>query len=303
MPNSKSLLTPKELAEVIGASESSLRRWVDGGRIRKSRTTGGHRRIPLAEAVRFIRESGATVVRPEILGLTDLVSARGGGVAVGVGDEEQLFEALRAGDARMARGLVLSWYLSGRGLAELFDGPVRGAMRRVGELWRHDARGILVEHRATEICAGTVDRLGELLPEADGGAPLAVGGAPEGDPYVLPTRMAGMVLGEAGLGEVNFGANTPVELLGAEAVRRRARLVWLSVSFVADDKRLRGAVGRLAGALAEQRIDLVVGGVHAADVVPRTGGNVRVIESMGELAAFARGLPGRPRDFRTPRVQ
>src|SRR4051794_17870331 len=66
---SKTLLTPKELADAIGASESSLRRWVDGGRLRISRTAGGHRRIPVEEAVRFIRETGATLVRPEMLGL------------------------------------------------------------------------------------------------------------------------------------------------------------------------------------------------------------------------------------------
>ena len=62
------------------------------------------------------------------------------------------------GHARVARGLILSWYLDGRTLPALFDGPVRAAMHKVGDLWRHDPRGILVEHRATEICAAAVDR-------------------------------------------------------------------------------------------------------------------------------------------------
>ena len=69
MISAKPLLTPKELADAIGASESSLRRWVDSGQINMSRTAGGHRRIPLAEAIQFIRGIGATVVRPEMLGL------------------------------------------------------------------------------------------------------------------------------------------------------------------------------------------------------------------------------------------
>ena len=62
--NEKSLLTPKELAEAIGASESSIRRWVDTGDIRVARTAGGHRRITLSEAIRFIRQIEAPVVRP-----------------------------------------------------------------------------------------------------------------------------------------------------------------------------------------------------------------------------------------------
>jgi excisionase family DNA binding protein len=296
MSNPKLLLTPKELADVIGASESSLRRWVDGGRIRMSRTAGGHRRIPLAEAVRFIRESGATVVRPELLGLTDLGGV--GPLVLGVSREEQLFQALIAGDDKVARGLILSAYLEGQTLPALFDGPVRAAMHKVGDLWRHDARGILVEHRATEICAAAVDRLRDLLPAPGARAPLALGGAPQGDPYVLPSRMAGLVLAEAGFRDVNFGPSTPVELLAAEAFARKARLVWLSVSAVEDERSLRAAVARLADSLAEHRIDLVIGGGHSADVAPRGAPNVHVIGSMAELAAFARGILGQTKPAR-----
>jgi len=72
---SKPLLTPKDLADAIGVSESSMRRWVDSGRLKMTRTAGGHRRIEINEAIRFIRESGTPVVHPEILGLADITSA------------------------------------------------------------------------------------------------------------------------------------------------------------------------------------------------------------------------------------
>src|SRR5918993_5015465 len=103
------LLTTKDLAEAIGASESSLRRWTDSGAIRTSRTAGGHRRIPLEEAVRFIRETGATVVRPELLGIADL--ARPDPRAQRLPEGEELFAALREGDRGLVRGLILSRYL------------------------------------------------------------------------------------------------------------------------------------------------------------------------------------------------
>src|SRR4030095_13667767 len=94
------LLTPKELADAIGASESSLRRWVDSGDIRMSRTAGGHRRIPLREAIRFVRAIGATVVRPDILGLGELGRAKP--ALLNRSGEDALFEALRAGEAEAA---------------------------------------------------------------------------------------------------------------------------------------------------------------------------------------------------------
>ena len=56
------VLSPKELAQAIGVSESSLKRWADEGLLRATRTAGGHRRIPLAEAIRFLRDTQATLV-------------------------------------------------------------------------------------------------------------------------------------------------------------------------------------------------------------------------------------------------
>jgi excisionase family DNA binding protein len=288
MATAKSLLTPKELAEAIGASESSLRRWVDGGDIRMSRTAGGHRRIPLAEAVRFVRAIGATVVRPDVLGLGDLGRSRP--ELVGLSDDDKLFESLRTGDADAARGMVVSWYLEGRRLPELFDGPLRSALGRLGELWKHEERGILVEHRATGICLDAIASLRSLLPGVDEGAPLALGGAPQGDPYQIPSAMAAAVLAEAGFRDVNFGAGTPVELLAAEAVGQDAKLVWLSLSAPPDVKAVRPAVRKLAAVLNKHQVPLVLGGRHQAECFPRAAANAKAVTSMAELSAFAQTI-------------
>jgi excisionase family DNA binding protein len=68
----KRLLSPRQLATAIGVSESSLKRWIDDGLLSAARTAGKHRRIPLAEAIRFIRSQRAPLVRPDALGLPDL---------------------------------------------------------------------------------------------------------------------------------------------------------------------------------------------------------------------------------------
>lgn len=287
MENIKSLLTPKELAEAIGASESSLRRWVDSGQIRMSRTAGGHRRIPLAEAIQFIRKSGATVVRPEMLGFADVVvDSR----SAEQSDEEKLFELLNAADRASVRALLRGWYLEGRNLPEIFDGPVRLAMHRMGELWHHEDRGILIEHRATDICIEAIALMREFLPAVPSTAPLALGGGPANDPYLLPSMMAGAVLAEAGYRDGNFGANTPLELLGREATQRRARLVWLSISSCKDPRALLSEIQSLATTLSEQGISLVIGGRYHAECTPRGFSNVSPAASMSELAAYARGL-------------
>ncbi|MCA9674189.1 MAG: helix-turn-helix domain-containing protein, partial [Myxococcales bacterium] len=92
------MLSPRELADALGVSESSLKRWVDAGRIRAARTEGGHRRIRLSEAVRFIRDSGTPIVRPELLDMPELAAAERE-----AGDDAFL-RYLVEGDARAARG-------------------------------------------------------------------------------------------------------------------------------------------------------------------------------------------------------
>src|SRR5688572_1227676 len=287
------VLTTKELAEAIGASESSMRRWTDSGAIRTSRTVGGHRRIPLSEAIRFIRETRATLVRPDVLGFG------AGLVTLTDTDEESqaagVFDALNDGDAARCRALVLGMYLGGRSLAGIFDGPLGRAIHRVGELWEHGSGGILIEHRATDICLQVVAELRRLIPPPVTGqesASVAVGGAPHGDPYVLPSMMVAAVLAGEGYREINFGAHTPIELLADAAESRRASLVWLAASVAAEPGgSQRRDVDALATRLRTRDAHLVIGGRHARDLAPpRAAANVHVLQTMSELVAFTRGL-------------
>jgi excisionase family DNA binding protein len=281
------LLTTKDLALALGVSESSLRRWTNDGSIATARTPGGHRRIALAEAIRFIRQTRATVVRPELLGLPPLPVPVAGREDP---SSENLLAALLEGDAARARGQLLSLYLAGAGIAGIADGPIRFALERIGDMWRHDRQGIAIEHRATDICLEAVGLLRHLLPTPEPAAPLAMGGAPPGDPYILPSALVAAVLAEAGWREVNFGPEMPVDLLGDVALARQAQLVWLSLSAANPEASLRGRIRRLAATLAEADCRLMVGGRAAAAVLAAGVGEARLVATLGDLAAEARTL-------------
>jgi excisionase family DNA binding protein len=62
-------LSTSEFARALGLSESSVRRLTDSGDVEVHRTRGGHRRIPVSEAIRFVRETSLPVRHPEMLGL------------------------------------------------------------------------------------------------------------------------------------------------------------------------------------------------------------------------------------------
>jgi MerR family transcriptional regulator, light-induced transcriptional regulator len=276
-------LSPRELASAVGVSESSLKRWADEGRVVVERTAGGHRRIALAEAAQFIRRSGLTPVRPEVLGLgtPDAAAADRPDAA------DRLYDVLLEDRAAEALGLLTSLYLNGASLGWICDEVVRLALARIGELWQHDELGIVVEHRAVDTCWRGLEQLRTLLPTPRQ-APVAVGGAVSGDVYRLPTAMAALVLAEAGYTALDLGADVPAAALAAAARLHEPELVWLSASVAPVDPRevARGLaeVVDLLGAGA-----LVAGGRAVAQLPLPPVATAQKLGSLSELAAFARG--------------
>ena len=292
------LLTTREFADAIGASESSVRRWTNSGVITTARTAGGHRRIALPDAIRFIRESGMRLVRPEILGLPALSTTTAAGKSLGdAALAATLYVCLNAGDAPASNSCIAGLFLNGMSAASICDTAIQPAMERIGELWMNDLRGVLIEHRATDICLNALGMLRRMMGDPADTAPVALGGAPDGDPYLLPSMMAGTVVAEAGYHDINFGPDTPLELLAVAAAEHHAKLVWLSIKASADRTRLRTRINTLADQLAPLGTQLVIGGTGVESLGLRPSKEMHLMRTMTEFSAFARGasaagLPG-----------
>ena len=290
----KDLLSPKEFAEAIGVSQSSIKRWTDEGRIEVARTAGGHRRIPISEAVRFVRETGAPVVQPQALGLPGS-SRIGRGVCHPETASDELRGHLAAGSASACRGLLISLYLSGLEIAEIADGPIRSCFDQLGELYKHQGdEGIFIEHRATQICLQAFHTLRALIDEPSEG-PMAIGGAAPGDPYQLPTLIASTALSSIGLQAINLGPDTPISTLEEAASRYGARVLWLSISTAENPEALRDGIDGLLSRLEDRSIGLAVGGRAVSSLSLRSRPGLFIGRSMSELVAFARGIVTLPR--------
>lgn len=286
---SRKLLSPRDLAQAIGASESSLKRWTDQGLLAVSRTAGGHRRIPLAEAIRFVRSRRLPLVQPEILGLPASFGVESD-LQSGPHDrpDDTFLDLLRAGHDIGARNHLFERFMRGESIAALADGPIRSAMRDIGELWRHGTEGILIEHRATEICTMIVQDLRSMVVPDEPRA-RAIGGAVGGDPYKLPPLIAAAVLQECGVHSVNLGADTPIEVLEIAAFTsnsdERPDIVWINASSVPSPERLCEDVVRLALRCRDADIMVCAGGreVSRLDLPPELP--LLVSDSMQDLAS------------------
>ncbi len=261
------------------------------------RTVGGHRRIPVSEAVQFVRSRGVVLRRPELLGFhgveeTELRRPLQPEAA------DFLCEALRRDDRAAAIATIVGTFLDGGSVAAICDGPLRESMGRIGELWQHGAEGIMIEHRAVSTCVEALCQLRAALPRSRANAPTAVGGAIAGDPYVLPSFAISLSLAEAGFREVNLGADVPEAALLRAVEFYRPHLVWQSASTAADASTLRRRFARLAERLHPMGIPLVVGGRVAASAATVGIAGLVHLSCARELAAFAQGLARASEDGR-----
>jgi excisionase family DNA binding protein len=278
-------VSPKELAQAIGVSESSLKRWADEGVLRAVRTPGGHRRIPVPEAVRFIRDTGSTLIRPDILGFADALPATGEPIEDLSGE---VIGALLTDDALGARQLLLGEFLAGRTVAALCDGPMRESMAYVGELWQHREDGVLIEHRATDIWIGVLQAIRSLLP-IPGVAATATGGAPETDPYLLPSLMVDTVLAGVGYKTHNLGPETPITTQRLATARYGARLAWRSYSIDVTADEVLADFNVLLPVLENQDGHFVVGG-RGLDGKLKPRPRLHIVSSMTDLATVGHHL-------------
>ena len=281
------LYSPAQLAPILGVSESTLKRWVDAGHLRGVKSPGGHRRIALRDLLAFLRSRGRPVPSLEGLGvLAERTRASAAAPATATG----LADLLLRGDTDVARTLLLDQLRAGQPLDEILDRLVAPSMAHIGALWAQKQIDVYEEHLVTLCAWAILFELRGLLPAAGAKAPIAVGGAPPGDPYVLPCLMAEMVLIDLGWRTINTGPDTPLASLRHAIEEHRPALVWLSIT----TRRLRpdffADYALLFETAQSHRTRVVLGG---QGVTP--GLQDRVIASafgtrLAHLKAFAAGV-------------
>lgn len=295
-PNTDSPRTPEQryastaqVATALGVSVTTVKRWVDDGVLPACRTHGGHRKLLVADVLRLVREGNlpnADVSRL-LPGPTDVVTAEE--------VRDRLTVAVSAGDTEAIRPIILTAYRAGVTVEALADRVLAPVLFRVGCDWEKGKIDVMREHRITQSCAAVLYELrAHIRQHAEPNRPVAVGGATEGDHYALPTLLAKLTLVEAGWEAVNLGPNTPFCALKAALTQFRPRLVWLSVSHLADSTAFVARYAEFYRVAEELGVAVAVGGRALTDGVRQAIPYTSFGDGLSHLAAFARSLHGRP---------
>jgi excisionase family DNA binding protein len=281
-PASRHYLSPAQAARALGVSESTVKRWVDTQRLAACRTAGGHRRI-LADDI-------LELVRREKLPHLDLAALRPecSAVPASTGDlADRLHAALRAGEPDEVRSLILE---AGVSISTLADEVISPVMARIGHGWAVGELDVYREHRATQLCHAALSSLEARMTAANPVAddrPLALGGGPEGDHYLLANLLVGMALREAGWRVVNVGPNTPFRSLCRAASDLRPRLVWLSCSHLADPEAFVREYAEFYRHAERSGVAVAVGGRALTEEVRKRMTFTHFGDRIGHLTAYA----------------
>lgn len=288
------LLSPKQVAEAIGASESSLKRWCDQGLIKTVKTAGGHRRIPVQEALRFAREQNHSVVEPRLLAMpaTDNRKARRIENCA-----ERLAEGLLANNEQACHAIVFDLFLAGQPVSRIFDEVIAVAFRTIGEKWECHEADIYQERCSCQIALRVLHELRskQVSPELE---LVALGATIEGDQYSLPVTMSEIVLRSVGWDARLLGSSIPFDSMINAAKRHEPRLFWLSVSFIPDEAAFITGFNRLFEAASKTNTAIVVGGRALTSEIRTKLRYSAFCDTMQHLEEFAKTLVARQKPSR-----
>ena len=282
----RDFLTPKQVARAIQVSESSVKRWCDKGVIESQYTAGGHRRIGKQVLLDFLRTSNHKLVDPEVLGLPATSGQTAWVVDRAV---SQLTEALVIGAEDQVRQIVFDLYLAERSLCTICDQVFAESFRAIGELWECGDAEVYQERRGCEQTLRVLHELRALLAAPPKDAPVAIGGAVEGDQYNLATTMVELVLRDCGWNSTSLGDNLPLASLAAAIEKHRPDLFWISASHLMDPGRFLKEYAELYEQFGDN-VAFVVGGQALNNSIRQEMKYAAFCDNLQHLETFAQTL-------------
>ena len=246
------IISTRAVAEVLGVSEATVKRWSDAGTLRCFRTPGGHRKFRLRDVKAFLLDHEA-----EIRTEAPTATATPGLTA----DQAEARALALSSDVDGLVSLVAKHRLQGTPLARIFDEVFTPAMASIGTDWAQGRLTAAQEHLASGAVLEMLARVRPLVERssrADRGR--AICACLQGEQHAIGIHMVALVLGAAGYRVAMLGANVPTADLALMVAGDSPALLALSASSNANPEALRGDLAVVSSAAAASKTKVVVGG-------------------------------------------
>jgi MerR family transcriptional regulator, light-induced transcriptional regulator len=293
--------SPAMVAIALGVSVTTVKRWVDDGVLPAHRTAGGHRKLMMVDVLRIVREgqlpqADLTKLFPRCAQAPDQFE-----------ELLKLFQqAVTQGNTDQVRDLIIGAYKNGQRIESLADRLIMPGMAFIGHEWTKGRVEVFAEHRMTQAVIAALFELRALLRQQAGkDRPIAVGGAPEHDQYIIPSLLAKLTLLDAGWDAINLGPHTPMSALVQAINDLKPSLIWLSVSHIEQTDRFLADYAEMFRVADAAGVAVAIGGRVLQEDIRQQMNYTTFADGMTQLASFARTLNRRapvPRRSRKPRA-
>jgi MerR family transcriptional regulator, light-induced transcriptional regulator len=275
------VLSTRQVAQLLGVGEATVKRWADAGEIECFRTPGGHRKFRLRDVTGFVQGR-----KFEVQGTLPAHLSPAAAEEEGAAIAEFEISAL-AGDASGCVAQIAAHRLRGATLAGIFDDVVAPALASIGQRWQVAKLSVAEEHVGSQAVIDAIARA-QPLAEPPGEPNRAVRGAAvvaavAGEMHDIAARMVACLLRARGYEVLAPLAQTPARDLADLVLRCRASIVALSSTVPRDLGELSEQIGMAARAANQSGGRVVVGGAGMANLPLPEG--AEMLRSMRELEA------------------
>jgi excisionase family DNA binding protein len=263
-----STIATREVASMLGVTETTVKRWADEGVIPCVRTPGGHRKFLLKDVVSFAEQQGLTVagVQPPPMNAEQTEQLR---LGVALLDFKRIADVLREEALQADRQGLLSLllYLTKNhiSLPVIADEVIRPAFVEIGELWVKGRLGVNQEHAATQAMLEALIRVAADLHRKPGKEMAVVCAGPEHELHEIGLRCLAYSLEGEGWNVHYIGANTPLDAMLRFLRTTHPQLVCVSVTIARPKRESQEFIRKLNTATRAYGGILIVGGQGAQE--------------------------------------
>ena len=281
---SQKFYSPKKVANAIGVSESSLKRWCDAGFIKAVKTAGGHRRVTRSEVVAFVKRKNYSLRDPVAIGLPDIRDVQFAGIdQARVNFQSAMVEA----DKQKAQKILCSLFIRGHIMAEIFDRIISPVFTEIGKMWESGRIDVYQERMATQICYQCLLQMRTIIPEVSETAPIAIGASFENNQYQLATLGVELCLKDSGWQATSLGANIPINSLLQAASDMGPTFIWISATSIPDPASFVNKINAFSESVTAAT-KVVIGGLAVSDDIVAGLKSVHYCENFAQLVLLAR---------------
>ena len=267
--DSDGLLTLQEAADRLKVHYMTAYRWVRKGDLPAFKA-GGRLRVRNSDLEQFVAERRVEVGLPSPgTGRTDW--------PVHV---DRLSALLLDGQSVEAGSLVRKVVADGAAAGDVYLHLMAPALHAVGEAWSRGDTTVAGEHRATEICAAIMIRLGGHFRRRGPARGTAVTMTPPDEQHALGSAMVADFLRAAGYDVHHLGANVPLDDLRLFLQVAPCDLVCVSVTTPGLDAAVYAGLVQAAAEI--EGATVVVGGQGADKAAAEDAGAVH-LPDLGDL--------------------